>query len=126
MKIEVHSPGDINGDGFDELAILSVTEDEFGKAHAAMYLFFGRQQWQPELSTADADVVIVGQNSWPDTKFTTIGYFGDLDNDGYDELALYVDNVGASSIYIYKGRRLMKNALDFKNDPSAIIQPSIN
>lgn len=121
QDIEVNSPGDINGDGFDDLVYFSMTMDEYGKSYAMMYLFFGRQQWPEELSTAEADIVIQGLYAMPDTQFKAIGYFGDLDNDGYDELALYADNFGASYVYIYKGRDLMKGALDFENDPSAII-----
>jgi len=120
-KNEIYSPGDINGDGMADLVVFSFYLNDIAETVPIAYVFYGREDWSGDLGVADADIVINNKSPSSTFKFDYLLEVGDLDNDGYDELAVVTDEMGAKFIYVYRGRGLMKSSLDMKYDPSSLI-----
>jgi hypothetical protein len=102
--------GDVNGDGLDD--VLFVDTDSIAQPKA--YLLVGRASAAPELltlATADATFV-VGSFNVPESSDEIIGKMrvsvvGDLNRDGYDDIALSrsleLDAPGSASVYLFLG-----------------------
>jgi hypothetical protein len=99
----VASAGDVNGDGYDDVIGGSpqydyVEEDETGRA----YIFLGGEdpdQW--------ADVVLTGESAYDFFGWQVRG-IGDLDGDGYDDVAVgAVQGEGGGRSYVYLGSSSM-------------------
>jgi len=73
-------PGDVDGDGLDDLLIGVAAENpEYGD-RAVAYLVFGRMSgWLPDLSLASADVVLTVEES---EQYVALGGAGDVNGDG--------------------------------------------
>lgn len=72
--------GDIDGDQYPDILIAVGLDDSTERGFALFY--GGADRFQGELSGADADAIIDGLPIW-----FVLGPVGDLDQDGYDELA---------------------------------------
>lgn len=81
--------GDVNGDGTADL-IVGATFDSYTPQDGAsvrggaVYVFLGRRAWRQELSTSDADVVLLGAEDLDE-----LGDFvasGDINGDGIDDI----------------------------------------
>jgi hypothetical protein len=88
----IASAGDVNGDGFADVAIGSSLND-------VVYVYFG----QAEGLSSVPDLVLAGEGG---TKFgTAVASAGDMNGDGFDDIAVgtgdYVDSLGV--VYVYKG-----------------------
>ncbi|MCK4299976.1 MAG: FG-GAP repeat protein, partial [Planctomycetes bacterium] len=100
--------GDVNGDGFDDIIISTIYNDDGGSTSGQTYLILGKATgWarDTDLSTADASF-------WGESTNEYSGYFvdgaGDVDGDGYDEILIgaYGNGEGGSyagQIYLIKG-----------------------
>lgn len=89
--------GDIDGDGFDDLAIGAPGRDEGGEDAGAAYILFGPLSGQ--ISLADADVVLVGAAPF-DFAGQSVAAAGDTDADGFPDLlvgAPFRDGLAPSS-----------------------------
>jgi hypothetical protein len=76
--------GDMDGDGFDDFvltALKSSPNEDIASNHQSLYLFYGRPEFPPQLSTADADAVF-------DTEGDVSGPVGDVNGDGLGDLQL--------------------------------------
>ncbi len=80
----VAGPGDVDGDGRDDLAVASADDPDGGIGAGAAYLLFGAQTGHADIDTADAK--ILGESR--DRLGTSLGSPGDLDVDGYADLLL--------------------------------------
>jgi hypothetical protein len=103
--------GDINGDGFDDLAILIEEEDNYGRLKSLnLYVMYGHQDWIKgytlnskitpawgiKIPLENAPGTILKDDVWDPA-------LGDIDNDGYDDFALKAYDDGGYSIFWFFG-----------------------
>jgi hypothetical protein len=89
--------GDMDGDGFDDFVLQAYklpTDDDRSVNRQSLYLFYGRPEFPPQLSTADADAVF-------DTETELGGPIGDVNGDGLGDLQL----MRANSVEFVFGRK---------------------
>lgn len=113
-KNSLSALGDIDGDGFDDIAMTSAdySNNEIID-NGKFYIYYGKSaKMTGAHNTSDADLKIIGENKYD--RFTSIAKVGDLDGNGYSDLvmgALAVDtseiiNIGAVYIKYLDGSRL--------------------
>jgi FG-GAP repeat/Secretion system C-terminal sorting domain/FG-GAP-like repeat len=98
--------GDLNKDGYDDFVIGSQYNWSDGKGRA--YLFFGGDTISSQRSiTFTSDTI-------GDYFGASIANIGDINNDGYDDLAIGAPNSPGDSgkVYIYYGGKTMHNSPD--------------
>ena len=96
---------DVNGDGNDDLIVGAPDMGGNGRASGAGYLLHGPVYGA--LSAADADAIFYGEAA-AETAGHGVGCAGDLNGDGYDEVAIGGDEndaggAEAGAVYLYYG-----------------------
>ncbi len=82
----VSSAGDLNFDGYDDVAIGAPGHDAAGGNHGAVFVFYGQPGWGGASYRLDAaDARLDGEGSESGTG-TSLAPLGDLDGDNYDDL----------------------------------------
>ena len=106
--VSVSGTGDLNGDGYDDLAVGAYLNDASGDAAGAAYVFFGA-------ATPDSipDLTLVGQAANDNFGYSVAGA-GDLNGDGYDDLAVgaYNNDAGTGAAYVFYGGPAVDAAVD--------------
>ncbi|MFH1469319.1 MAG: MopE-related protein [Pseudomonadota bacterium] len=103
----VCSAGDLDGDGYDELA-MGATGYSAGAGNGAVYVVMGQRSWGGSgVSASTADFRILG-TAGHDQLGAAIAGGGDLDGDGYDDLAMGAPYdsgtaTGAGAVYLWTG-----------------------
>ncbi len=96
----VSGAGDVDGDGYDDV-LMGIRKDEHdGSLGGTVRLYRGG----PGGVDADDETLIVASDSSFYDKFgVTLADLGDLDGDGYDDLAVGATSADAGVVYIYPG-----------------------
>lgn len=85
---EVSSLGDVNNDGIDDFALASYDDNSDSNFAGEVYVFFGSTTpYSGELTTDDADAIILGENAGDYFGYSVKG-IGDIDGDGIDDMAI--------------------------------------
>lgn len=98
--------GDFNGDGFSDIVVQGNLRPYPGISQA--YIFFGGHSFD-----TIPDIIITSDTTWSFTKTRGVG---DINNDGFDDLALGCQlgvPAGYGSVYIYLGGNPMDTICDF-------------
>jgi len=104
---KVAGPGDLNGDGFDDLAISSNGQDAGGNASGAVYIVLGPP---PAGHVALVAVSEKLRGADPEAKTEAVDGAGDVDGDGYADLLIGAHNAGQGVVgppgeaYVMLGR----------------------
>jgi MYXO-CTERM domain-containing protein len=122
----VDGVGDINGDGFDDLA-LGVLLDRVDDGSGTVRIFFGPwDSWGETVDMEDADVTIRAEHLYTGTGMTTVNA-GDVDGDGIDDIwigapyskldpfdpgAMEVEELKIGRVHLVLGREVWPSALD--------------
>jgi hypothetical protein len=108
---QLDSAGDMNGDGFDDIAVASRTNDAGGPNAGRVYVYFGGLA-----PNAIPDLVLTGEA--PQDLFGCgVAGAGDVDGDGLGDLVVGArqnDAAGANAgrAYIYYGSRVLDGTAD--------------
>ena len=76
--------GDLNGDGFEDIAVGAPTDDQNGEDTGAVFIFFGPPGSGKVLRPIDADLIIHGEGNG--SRFGSHLAVGDVNDDDVDEL----------------------------------------
>ena len=98
--------GDTNGDGVDDLVVGAHGSDLGGDASGAASLFFG--PLTGDLTMADGDRILVGENAADEFSRNAVGGRGDCDGDGLDDFvigAMFSSSRAyyAGAVYVFAG-----------------------
>ena len=91
--------GDVNGDGLDDMVI---GDWGYNNKQGRVYLYFGNQRG----IAPQPNKIFEAESGLSDSEFGFRNVLGDVDNDGYADLAVYADNYGgnaAGRVYLYYG-----------------------
>lgn len=88
--------GDINGDGFEDLAVGAYTDDDGGLNRGALYILFldGNNNVISETKISDTQGNFTGILDNDDRFGGAVSYLGDINNDGSTEIAVAADYDG--------------------------------
>ena len=109
QDMSVAGPGDVNGDGFDDILVSVCYNDQGGSESGQTYLFFGKKDgWAKKTNVSSAVASFIGEAA-SDYSTVTTRYPSDLNNDGYDDILIagpYNDEAGsnAGQVYIFFGK----------------------
>lgn len=114
----IAGPGDINGDGYDDLLIgaRAMSSSYKGK----VYIVYGQKVWPSNMLISDADVVVLAANNG-DYFGETVSTAGDLNADGYTDILLgawHSDINGdySGEAYLIYGRSNLSSTLSMPSD----------
>jgi hypothetical protein len=119
--------GDLNNDGFDDLAIGAIYSTTPSAFHAGrVYILFGDQTWSPfiDLSVDSADVIIGGGGY--DFRLGASLAVGEVNGDGAEDLLIgapYADIPWASNggeIYAFWGSPTWEPRINLEQDPASL------
>lgn len=77
--------GDLNGDGFDDIAVGATLDDANGDDNGAVYIFHGPLETNL-ISATDADLLLTGEAGHVGDLFGSAMALGDVDDDGRVDL----------------------------------------
>ncbi|MEN0064114.1 MAG: FG-GAP-like repeat-containing protein [Myxococcota bacterium] len=111
--------GDFNGDGFDDVLLGDLGNDDGGASSGAAFIFFGSANPGTELTDSDADVKLVGEESG-DSAGARVASAGDFNGDGIDDIlvgAPHNDSGGTESgiAYLINGDPSLSGTIDLAN-----------
>jgi hypothetical protein len=108
------APGDINGDGYGDLAVSACQSDPNGISSGQVYLVFGRATgWAMQTSLGLADASFIGESEYDSLGGCHTGIkmasAGDVNGDGLQDLVLSAENNDesgddAGQVYLVLGR----------------------
>ena len=84
----VAGAGDVNGDGYDDLLIGAIGNDDGGDFAGQMYLIFGKASgWAMDTKLSNADASFIGENLGDGVGYSQ-ACAGDVNGDGYDDILI--------------------------------------
>jgi hypothetical protein len=131
--------GDVNGDGYDDLIIGAVANDDGGDDAGQSYLIYGGTGLTQDMDLSNADASFIGEDV-RDYSSRSVSYAGDVNGDGYDDLIIGADgyddgaNWGAGKSYLIYGGTGLTQDMDLGNanasfigeDPNDVSGPSVS
>ncbi len=86
MSIDI--AGDVNGDGYDDILIGAMYNDENGDNAGQTYLIFGKSTgWTMDIDLSNADASFLGEHEG-DISGRRVAGVGDVNADGYDDFVI--------------------------------------
>ncbi|MEM2870555.1 MAG: FG-GAP-like repeat-containing protein [Thermoplasmata archaeon] len=104
----VSGAGDVNGDGYGDVIVGAPNENAGAADNGRAYIFFGGDPMD-----SVADIVLSGE-AMGDQFGSSVSGAGDLNGDGYDDVAVVRNREGNESTYVYFGGASMDGAADFR------------
>jgi predicted nucleic acid-binding Zn-ribbon protein len=80
--------GDVNGDGFDDIAFGAPANSDYGQYSGRVYVFFGKaDNWFLGMKDGNADAAFYGSVDYDNAGYSVAGA-GDVNKDGYDDIII--------------------------------------
>ena len=84
----VASAGDVNGDGYDDILIGAMWNDDGDSSAGQTYLIFGKSSgWSMDTNLSTADASFIGEDA-SDISGVSVAGAGDVKGDGYDDILI--------------------------------------
>ncbi|MBM4249772.1 MAG: hypothetical protein FJ149_10160 [Euryarchaeota archaeon] len=105
----VAGAGDVNGDGYDDILIGAVYDEDGGTSAGQTYLILGKASgWARDTGLSAASASFWGEDAWDYSGYSVAGA-GDVNGDGYDDILIgaYGDDDGgnmAGQTYLILGK----------------------
>ena len=88
----IASAGDVNDDGYDDIVLGALQNDDGGFYAGQVYLFFGKPSgWSMDTDLSNADASFIGERAG-DTAGISVSGAGDVNGDGFDDLLIGASN----------------------------------
>ncbi len=104
--VQIAAIGDVNGDGFSDLAVSAFLQDDPEVNEGLVYIYYGRQTWPATVATPS--VVVDNPLDQGGAKLGESLVGGDFDGDGYADMAVTarfanttINNAG--QVYVFRG-----------------------
>ena len=103
----IAGPGDVNGDGFDDILVGAKWNHDGGYRAGKVYLIYGRDFAEQELDLADADATFTG-GAPSDYLGGSVAGAGDVDGDGLADIVMSATGYdgaysSAGMVYLFLG-----------------------
>ena len=92
--------GDVNNDGYDDVIVDAIGDDDAGSAAGAAYLFYGNTSYSGTMSASSYDAKFLGEST-NNNAGTRAGIVGDLNDDNFDDIIVTAYNYGSVSGAVY-------------------------
>ena len=92
--------GDVNNDGYDDVIVDAIGDDDAASAAGAVYLFYGNTSLSGTMSSGLYDAKFLGEAT-NNNAGTRAGIVGDINNDSYDDIVITAYNYGSVSGAVY-------------------------
>jgi len=80
--------GDVNGDGYDDILIGAIGDDDGGDYAGKTYLILGKSSgWVMDTDLSNADASFIGEDALDYSGYSVAGG-GDVNGDGYDDILI--------------------------------------
>ncbi|MCK5347077.1 MAG: FG-GAP repeat protein [Candidatus Heimdallarchaeota archaeon] len=117
----VSSAGDVNNDGYVDVIVGAVLDDDGGRSSGCAFIFFGSSNPPSTIDASNADVKLIGRFS-QDCFGLSVGSAGDVNNDGFIDVivgAPYVSSLKVGdyfgAAYIFYGSSNMASTINASN-----------
>ncbi|MCD4656130.1 MAG: choice-of-anchor D domain-containing protein [Planctomycetes bacterium] len=122
--------GDFNGDGYQDIIVGARTDDDGGNRSGCVFIFFGKQNWNPRIDASNADVKLIGDDTG-DHFGVSVSSAGDVNHDGYDDVIVGADeddDGGGNSgcAFIFFGSSNPSSVIDASNADVKLIGGDAN
>ena len=88
----VAGAGDVNGDGYDDILIGVIGDDDGGSEAGQTYLVFGKASgWGMDTDISNANASFIGEDAG-DWSGSSVAGAGDVNGDGYDDILIGTGN----------------------------------
>jgi len=114
--VSIAGPGDVNGDGFNDILIAATGNDDGGGQAGKVYLIFGRAKGlKMDMNLSDADVSFIGEGVGNDAGSSVAGA-GDLNGDGYADFLIGAPDNSESGIQCGKTYLILGKTVGWSKD----------
>ena len=97
--VSVSGLGDLDGDGYGDFAVGAYEASNSGKYAGSAYVMYGTATGVSSRSLGEADAIFTGEDPG-DNAGISVSDAGDLDGDGFDDLAIGARNHGSDDPHI--------------------------